>query len=88
VHPVKVFSDHACFITLQVADEVPGKVGFGHGLDLIDAFLNEVFPEITLPGGVSLADLLEGLFFADREQADVHRVAVGLDCRFTQQITD
>ena len=88
VDPVKVFRDDACFIALQVADEVPGEVQGRKCLDLFEPFLDVVFAEIALPRGSRLADGAKWLFFADGEQTDAFRVAVRLGRRFAQQITD
>ena len=79
--PVKVFGDDPCFIALQVSDEVPGEVEIRQRLDLFDAFLDEVLAECALPGSGGLADLLQGLLLANREQADVGRVPARLDRR-------
>ena len=45
-------------------------------------------PKCALPGSGGVSNLRKGLFFAHSQQSDVRRVAVGLDCRIVQQITD
>jgi hypothetical protein len=73
---------------LQVPDEVPGEVQIRQGLILLDALLDEIFAKIPLPCSRGLANLVEGLFFADSEQANARRVAPGVVSGFLQQITD
>ena len=88
VNPVKVLSDGSCFIALQVAYEVPGKVVGPDQSDLFETFLEVVLAEVRLPLGHGFAYRLDGLFLADCQQVDSRRVATCLARRIGQQIAD
>ena len=61
MNPVKVLSDHSCFIALHVPDKVPGQIVSGGPVDFLQALLNEILAEITLPRGGSRQNLIQGL---------------------------
>ena len=88
VNPVKVLGDEACFITLQVADEMPHEIEVASLLDLGETFLDEVLAKIALPGCGRGANLVERLFFAHCEQADRRRISFSLIGRLCQQTAD
>ena len=67
---------------------MPGEVRVGRRLNLVEALLDEIFAEIPLPSGRGLDDLLQGLFFADGEQADAVGVTISPGRCSCQQIAD
>jgi len=46
-------------------------------LDFLEAFLNAVFPEITLPGGVGVEDGFEGKRLGNGDETNAGGVATG-----------
>ena len=86
MHPVEVLGDGAGLVRLKMSDEMPAESLFCQFCDPFDAFLHDVFAKITLSGSSRFDDLVEGLFFADREQMDVLGTTPGFHCSFGQQI--
>ena len=69
MHPVGAFGHEFGFIRLHVADDVPHDVGqIGQILGFFIPFLNIVFAEIALSGGIHFADVAGGKGFTHRHQ--------------------
>ena len=74
MHPVGAFGHEFGFIRLHVADDVPHDVGqIGQILGFFIPFLNIVFAEIALSGGVYFADVAGGKGFTHRHQPHAFR---------------
>ena len=68
MNPVEILGDLASLVALQMADKVPDEALTARFFNLFDAFLDEIFAKITLPGGRRFENLLERLFLADSQQ--------------------
>jgi hypothetical protein len=88
VYPVKLLGNGPGLVGLQVADKVPAKVVAVDGIDLLDAFLDEVFAKIALPGLGCCQDARNGLLFAHCQQSDGAGIATCIAGCLRQQISD
>ena len=66
--PLKMLSDRASFVGLQMADKMPGQVVTASGIDLFQPLLNEIFAEIPLTRAGSLQDRRNRLLLTDRQE--------------------
>ena len=78
VHPMRAFGHLPGFIGLHLADNMPHNIGaIGQLIGLGRPFLNIVFTEIALAGGIHCADIGGGKRFAHRHQRHAAGGAAG-----------
>ena len=78
VHPMRALGHLPGFIGLHLADNMPHNIGaIGQLIGLGRPFLNIVFAEIALAGGIHCADIGGGKRFAHRHQRHTAGGAAG-----------